>query len=133
MTTGKTLEEYRQARALKVLADMAKAEAQELECFQLEEKFETQGLVRGVDFEILMTEVGNFVVRKPEQIVAKQFLEKDGNSVEDAMRFVEPSILHPERDAFRAVCIAHGGIVHRTTRVALALYEAKKVALEGKF
>lgn len=128
----KTLAEYRADAEARAQAATAAAEARELEGYQLVEKFEGQGLRKGVDFDVLVTEVGCFSVRKPEYIVAKQFLEKDKQTLEDTMRFVEPCIMHPDVAAFRSLCLAHGGLVSRCTLVALSLYEAKRANIEGK-
>lgn len=128
----KTLAEYRADADARAAKAQEAREALELEGYQLVERFEGQGLRKGLDFDVLVTEIACFVVRKPDYIVAKQFLEKASTTIEDTMRFIEPCIAHPDVAAFRAYCLAHGGLVARCTHVALSLYEAKRVAIEGK-
>jgi hypothetical protein len=123
----------RAKKADRETARAAEAKARELEALELEERFESELGPRGVAFELVETEVGNFVVARPDYLVAKSFLDKDERSSEDTSAFVAPCIRFPAQADYRVVTQSHGGIVHRCCLAALAMYEAKRATVSGKY
>jgi len=122
-------------RARKVARDEARAkaaEALEVEALTLEEKYESELGPRGVVFDVLTTDVGNFVIKRPEFIVAKRFMAADKRGDEEVAAFVGPCIVFPAPEVFRATVLLHGGIAWRLANVALELYEARRAKDAGK-
>ncbi len=129
---AKTLDELRAAKEKRDAARATMLEGLELEALQLEEKYESEGKRLGVDFLIETTLVGNFVVSKPEFIVAKKFADAETKSVEDVIQFVSPCVIFPETTAARKAFLDHAGIAWRLTVLLMKLYEANAGKVRGK-
>lgn len=127
-----TLAELREGKAKREAARQLELDALEVEKLGLEEKYEAEGKRLGVDFEVVTTMVGNFVVNKPDFIAAKQFAAKDKPSVEDVTAFVLPSVVFPDRATMGAVFLEHGGIAYRLSVSLMHMYEAKAEDRAGK-
>lgn len=123
------LRKRKEERAKKAADELAKFE---IEALELEEKHENQGLKFGVDFNVETTAIGNFVVKKPEFLVAKKFADAASKSVEEVVQFVAPCILFPEQMEARIAFQDHGGIAWRLAAVLMKLYEADVGTVRGK-
>lgn len=110
----------------------AAKEARELEALELEDKFAIEGRTLGLDFLVVSTSVGNFVVMNPDFVVGKQFSDKTARSIEDASRFVTSCIAFPDRAAVGALFQAHGGLVWTLSAAALRLFHAQEEEEQGK-
>lgn len=122
---GKTLEELKAAKAARDAQYAAADEALELQELQLDDEFSEKLGRRGVDFEIVSTAKGLFVVKKPDFLTAKRFNAAENKSEEDVIQFVLPCVAHPERQVFQAVVVEHGGIAYRCAMAMLKMYEAR--------
>lgn len=130
---GRTALEAARERAAKREADrQARLDALELERLELEESGEADGKQIGVDFDVVTTMVGNFVVKKPDFLTAKKFADKDKKSVEDVVAFVLPCITFPDRAALGTTFQEHGGISHRLAISLMRMYEASAVSRSGE-
>jgi hypothetical protein len=121
--------------ARKAMRDAAAADAVEalqLEALELEEKYHDSGKKLGVDFAIITTLVGNFVVRNPDFIVAKKFADAETKSVEEVVQFVSPCTLFPETMTARAVFQEHAGIAWQCAAALMKLYQADIGQKQGK-
>lgn len=128
------LEELRAKKASREEARRLAAEAQELAELELEEKLIGEGLGdRGVDFEIVNTEIGLFAVKKPDFLVAKKFnaISADKVTEEDVIQFVAPCIIG-DQAAFRMAVAAHGGVASRLAIALRLMYEARRADQLGK-
>lgn len=126
-----TIEEVRAARAAQEEAEKAEAEAREILDYELEQKFSSLGK-RGVDFEVLVTDVGGFVVAKPEYIVMKVFRAAATTTEEDVAKLVMPSLKFPEQMAAREVLKDHSGIMWRLATLLGAMSAGEGRARRGK-
>jgi hypothetical protein len=111
-------------------------EARELAELELEEKYIAKLGVRGVDFDILSTAKGLFVLRKPDFTVAKKYnsIPSAKSTDEDVWNFVTPHIVEPESTTARALMQEHGGIAHRAAIALLNMYGAHgPEGRQGKF
>jgi hypothetical protein len=128
------LDELRARKAERVAKESERLEALELEALELEEKQIEQGLKEGVDFAVVTFAVGNFVVKKPDFIVAKQFVASaDEVDVESAIKLVAPCVVFPEQMIARQVFEAHGGVaLALANEVIRRLYGAEVIARSGK-
>lgn len=120
-----TLEELRAKKAAREAAEAEKEELRELEELQLEDDFSTKLGKRGVDFEIVNTVKGCFVLKKPDFVTAKRFTSVENRTDEDVIGFVSPCVVHPDTTAFRSVIVEHGGIAYRCASALLTMYEAR--------
>lgn len=107
-------------------------EALEAEALELEEKYEEAGKRCHVDFEVVTTLVGNFVVRNPDFIVAKKFSDTKEKGVEEVIHFVSPCMLYPDTMAAREMFKEHGGIAWKLALALLKMYEADASDRSGK-
>ena len=106
-----------------------------LEAEELEEKLESEGKKRGVDYDVLVTLVGVFAVRNPDFVVAKKFSDTptEKKTVEDVVTFVAPCVCYPEEAmAARAVFQSHAGVAWKLATLALKLHEADASERLGK-
>lgn len=126
MSSNTRLLELREAKAKREAAYKEAEELRELQELELEEKYSAKLGVRGVDFEILNTAKGLFVVRKPDFTVAKKYnsIPAAKQTDEDVWAFVTPHILEPHQDIARAVMQEHGGLAHRCAIALHNLYGA---------
>ena len=127
-----TLEELRARRAERDQKRQEERDALEAEALELEEKYETSGQRLHIDFDVVTTLVGNFVVRKPDFLVAKKFADAETKTVEDVIQFVAPCVLFPEQMIARGMFTEHGGIAYRLSLSLLKLYEADAGKQQGK-
>lgn len=119
--------EARDAEALKA------AEALELERLLLVEKFLAEGKEEHVEFEVVTTRIGNFVVVRPDFIVAKRFTDHKGDKgVEDVIKFVLPSIVVPNRGELGTTFQDHAGIAFTLSLALLKMFEAQADERAGK-
>lgn len=126
------LETLRAAKEKRAEGRAKEFEKLEVEALELEEKYETSGLKFGVDFNVETTAIGNFVVRKPEFLVAKKFADAATKSVEEVTQFVAPCVIFPEQMEARMAFQEHGGIAWKLAAVLMKLYEADVGAVRGK-
>lgn len=126
------VDELRARKAEREAKRAAEVETLEVEALELEEKHATQGMRHGVDFDVVTTLVGNFVVRKPEFLTAKKFNDAENKSVEEVVQFVAPCVLHPDQAVARAVFVEHGGVAYRLALSLLRMYEADIGKKAGK-
>lgn len=130
--TASKLADLRARKALRDDTRKAEAERLEAEALELEEKYEDSGKRCGIDFAVVTTAVGNFVVRKPDFIVAKKFSDAKEKGVEEIIQFVSPCMLFPDTLAARAVFQEHGGIAWKLALALLKMYEADASDRMGK-
>jgi hypothetical protein len=129
------LEELRARKADREKARQLELDGLELQELELEEAHLGLGK-RGIDFEIVTSEVGFVVVKKPDFQTASVFnaVAVDKRTETEVLRFVMPSVAYPkDQAAFRAMVSDHGGILWRCAAAVLAMYEAKVEARTGKF
>jgi hypothetical protein len=131
-TTPDRMAELLQRRAAREDAAAKAREARALEALELEDKFASEGKEPGVDFEVVTTTVGNFVVGNPDFIVAKQYLDKKTQTIEDTVRFVTPCILHPNRAEMGTVFQAHGGVAWHLAAACLRMHHGSEREQGGK-
>ena len=84
------LEELRARKAEREAAAANAAELVEVEALEQDEKLAASGQTNGVDYAVVTSLVGAFVVRKPDFLVAKKFNAAKDASIEDAIQFVVP-------------------------------------------
>jgi len=136
MSDSKTpLEIAREKDALRNRKAQEKAEARELEALNLVEKLSESEGQQGVDFEVIVTDVGVFGVKKPNYTVAKQFnaVPLDKRSEEDIAKFVRPHIIYPDVAVWTPLLETHFGVFIRCAAALLAMYEGRGVAKAGEF
>lgn len=128
------LEVARERKAAREAVAAKKLDDLELEALTLEETYEAKGKELGVDFAVVSTGVGNFVIGNPEFMVAKTFADipADKKSVEDVIKFVDPCVLYPEKMAARAVFQEHAGVAWKCCTAALKLHEADTESIQKK-
>ncbi len=129
-----TLEELRAWAAAEDDTAAKEAEALEFEAFTLRKKYHDSGKKIGVDFAIVTTLVGNFVVRNPEFLVAKKFaaVAAADTSVEDVIHFVSPCVLFPENATHRQIFQDHAGVAWRLAGACMKLHAAEADQRKGK-
>jgi hypothetical protein len=116
-----------QEKAEEEAAAKLRAEARRLAKAQVD-----KGGRRGVDFEVVTTLLGNFVIKKPDFLTAKRFIDKEGAVVEDVVAFVMPSIVFPDRAGIGGLFQTHAGIAHKLTAPLLRMFAAEKDTKAGK-
>ncbi len=99
---------------------------------ELEEKYATAGQTKGVDFTIRTTLIGNFVVRKPDFVIAKKFGSVKDPGAEEVIQFVDPCTLFPPKEVARAMFQEHAGVAWRLCADIMKLHEADVGAVRGK-
>lgn len=126
LSSDARLLELREAKAKREALYKEQEEIRELQELELEEKYSMKLGVRGVDFEILNTPKGLFVVRKPDFTVAKKYnsIPAAKQTDEDVWAFVTPHIVEPQQDVARAVMQEHGGLAYRCAVALHNLYGA---------
>lgn len=107
-------------------------EALEVEALTLKEKYIEAGKKPGVDFAVVSSLIGNFVVRNPDAIVAKRFLAAKDPNIEEVMHFVAPSTLFPDSTVARPLLQEHGGVAWKLAEALLKLYSAEANVTAGK-
>lgn len=135
------LEEARKKKATRDEEAKAKAVDAELEALDAEEKeYDLEKTLanklngkRGIDFEIVKTDLGLFAVRKPEFVVAKKYLTAKENGPEERIHFVVPCLEFPDSGEAKDVFKNHGGVADRLVLALLALYQGMAVDQRGKF
>lgn len=105
----------------KLKADEAARAEQEAE---LDMRYTAKLGTRGVDFEIVNTIKGIFVLRKPDWTVAKKYnsIPADKQTDEDVSAYVHPHILEPASNVARAIMQEHGGITYRCAGALHSMY-----------
>lgn len=126
------LERLRELKAKREEARKAESEALEVEALQLEEKFEASGKKLGVDFLVVTTLIGNFVVSNPDFIVAKKFADAKEKSVVEVIQFVAPCVIAPDQMIARSAFQEHGGIAWKLATACMKLHEADATDRLGK-
>lgn len=121
---GATLAELRARKAEREEADQRELDAIEAEALLLEEKYVAQGQKEGVDFSVVPTRKGNFVVRKPDFVVAKRFNDSKEKGAEEVIHFVMPCLIEPAAEKASQIFRDHGGVAYRLALACLKLYEA---------
>jgi hypothetical protein len=93
----------------------------------LDMKYSAKLGVRGIDFEIVNTAKGVFVLRKPDWTVAKKYnsIPADKQTDEDVWNYVVPHIVEPDVNVARAVMQEHGGVAYRCAGALHSLYGAR--------
>lgn len=122
-----------QARADRDAKREEAAKLRRIEELELEERFSTEVGPRGLKFEIISNELGNFAFKLPDFVAFKRFNAK-GQSIteEDVLQLVLPNVLHPARETATAVFREHAGIAWEAAVVLQGLYKARKEGREGK-
>lgn len=116
-TIDERLAEARLAKAEreKKLEEVAKA--RELLVLDLEAKYDAELGQAGVHFEVLeFKQIDKVVaVKRAAPIVVKRFddsaKKKTGQTVEDAMDYVLPNLLHPTKEEFKGWCSVHASLM----------------------
>lgn len=104
--------------------------AEELE---LEERLCTELGPRGVKFEIVSNELGNFAIKLPDFVAFKRFNAKGQNiTEEDVLQLVLPNVVHPSRETATALFREHAGIAWECAVALQGLYKARQEGREGK-
>ncbi len=126
------LEALRRRKQEREEARAAELEALECAALELEEKYESDGKKRGVDFEIVTTLIGNFAVRNPDFLLAKKFSDVADASVEDVVQFVVPHVMFPAGEIVRPMFQEHGGVAWRLALALMKMYQAEEGTKRGK-
>jgi hypothetical protein len=128
------LEELRGRKAAREAARQAEIDDLERQELELEEANLSLGK-RGIDFEIVASEVGLVVLKKPDFQTASTFnaIPVDRRSETEILRFVQPSVVTPDSAAFRALVTDHGGILWRCASALITMYEVRVEERRGKF
>ena len=128
------LEELRAAKAARDSQKKAEADARELACLELEEKFTKELGPRGTQFEIIDTPEGPIVVRLGEAVLFKRMRDKPGEAnSEDLQNFVSPCVVHPDKAAFSAMIEKRFGVLMRCSAALITLYSGAAAARAGEF
>jgi hypothetical protein len=135
MSEKKSLEELQERRKARVKAEEERQRGFEVHELELEEELSTKHGRRGVDFEIVRTDVGCFAVKRPDFVVSKAFLATDENkrTIEDVMKFVDPCVLYPTREVFRTTCQEFAGVANRLANACLLMHGGNALQVSGKF
>ena len=91
------------------------AELRELEALELESKFESELGARGIAFDIVSNDLGNFVVKRADLVAHKKVdaaIDANKFTIEDAFAFVTPHLVYPTREVFLPILREHSGIVN---------------------
>lgn len=131
----KTIEQLREEKTVRAKRYQEEAEARELEELQVEDTLCDKLGRRGIDFDLVNSDVGIFAVRRPEFTIAKAFnaLPPEKRDDEAVIKFVSPCVEHPGQMAFREVAAKHAGVAWRLAEAMLAMYAAKGLEKSGKF
>lgn len=115
-------------------AEEAAARARDVEALELESKFSEIAGKRGVDFEMIRTRLGTFVVKRADFLAQKRFDMKSAKdvSIEDVIQLVRPCLLHPTPEAALAIFQTHGGIAWACCKALRALYAVDEEERSGK-
>lgn len=133
MARAKQAKRNEEAKAKAIDAELAALDAEEKE-YDLEKSLAAKlNGKRGIDFEIVKTDLGLFAVRKPEFVVAKKYLTAKENGPEERIHFVVPCLEYPDGAEAKTVFKDHGGIADRLVLALLALYQGMAVEQRGKF
>ena len=119
-----SLEDKRARKAAREEARKAELDKLEEEALDLEEAWEAKGKKTGVDFEVVTTAVGNFLVTKPDMVTAKRFQDKEDQTTEDVFQFVSPCVAFPDQMVARATFQEHGGLTWVLAAKLMKLYQA---------
>jgi hypothetical protein len=109
------------------------AEAHELKVLELEEKCIQDYGKRGIDWEMIDTDAGVFVVTKPDFVVAKRFNAAAVKDEETVIQFVRPCVKSPDSSTMGRLFQEHGGLAWRCALACLALYEVGGANRRGKY
>jgi hypothetical protein len=126
------LEEDKQKRTAQ---KEAKAKARRVEELELEAKYVEELGPRGVKFDIVSNELGNFVLRLAEFVKHKQFNARVGNgnvSEEDVFAFVLPSVIVPDRETAQRIFREHVQVAWRCAGILQAMSAAEGEGKAGK-
>lgn len=118
------LDTLRSAKAVREATRKKEVEALESAALELEEKYEAAGKQLGIDFAVVTTLIGNFVVMNPEFIVAKQFADSKDKTITEVIKFVDPCVLYPDRTTARTAFEAHAGVAWKLATACMKLHEA---------
>lgn len=101
---------------------------------ELEEKLEQEIGARGVDFQIINTEVGLIAVKLGDFLVYKRFdaIPLDKRSAEDVIAFVTPCVVVPPRPQFGELVTTRPGIAYSCALAILNMFAGKKDEATGK-
>lgn len=112
----------------------APAKLRKIEEHELEAKYTEELGPRGVDFEIVRTTRGCFVVTPGDFLAHKRFNAKAKKDVseEDVIALVLPALQHPTRDVAALAFRERAGIAWKCAAAMRSLYEAEEVDRGGK-
>lgn len=132
---AKSLEELKAAKTERAKQYQAEAEAREVEELTVEEALCEKLGRRGIDFDIVNSDVGVFAVRRPEFTIVKGFnaLPVEKRDDETVVKFVASCIEHPTQMAFREVATKHSGLAWRLAKAMLAMSSGNALEESGKF
>lgn len=128
-----SLAELQSRKAARETARKAAQEALVKQELELDEKYSEKLGARGVDFEIVTTAIGNFVIHKPEFVVAKRFNSVEKQSDEDVVQFACACVAFPDVGTCRTMFMTHGGVAWRCSNAAMKLYAAEGEGRVGKY
>lgn len=104
-------------------ADADDAEERHYKAMLLRKKYTAKGMKHGLDFAVLETKIGNFVIRKPKDTEIDTYAETSDRASGEA--FVTSIMLEPTKEEVQAMFPANPGLVGA---VNLAALELAKVA-----
>jgi len=122
-------------KAKRQAAREAKAKLRRLEELELEAKYTEEIGARGVKFDIVSNELGNFVLRLAEFIKHKAFNAKGSAGTvteEDVFQFVLPSVIVPDRETAQRLFREHVQVAWICAGVLQEMSAAKGEAKAGK-
>lgn len=122
----------REAKAKRDEEALAKAEAAELALLELEERLTDELGPRGEEFEIVETPDGLVAIKLGDSLLHKRFSNSKCTD-EDVFAYVDPCVVHPSTEAFRAMAGKRPAIVVRCASALASLFGAKDAADAKKF
>lgn len=136
----KTKAELLAARNLRNEEAAKKAEAHDLLCLELEDRFCTELGPRGEAWEMVNDTtntcgIGPICVKKPDPVAHKSFqakLAKGGTSTEDECAYVSGGILWPERSTWNVLAGEYPQLVARTAIAVTKLFGYEEEKTRGK-
>jgi hypothetical protein len=108
-------------------------EALELEALELDDRLASDGLERGVDYEVILFARGVFAIRRKEGILYERFKKKgDKNEHVDELNFVLACVDPADFARVNAWLDEFPHLLQKCSVSLLGLYEARGKVLAGK-
>lgn len=136
-----------QERLATLRAERAKLVAAR-ECVTVEEQIEQEELalanetaiakaiadhgVLGKKIAAVETDLGVVIVRRPNHVFYKRFIESGESTTTEFEKLVRPCLVHPDKERFDAMCVEQLGILPRVASAVCVLAGARLKEQAGK-